>query len=75
MNLCAGLPAGIEGTVHALVKDYAFQGSPAMEVIAIPPGSPGQSQATDPGLLTQLPEVNTYAIVIIDAQNGFNELN
>jgi len=28
MNLCAGLPAGIKGTIHALVKDYTFQAPP-----------------------------------------------
>jgi len=80
MNLCAGLPAGIKGTIHTLVKDCAFQAPPTpttktVEAIAAPPGSPGQSQATNPRLLTQPPEVDAYAIVLVDTQNSFNKLN
>jgi len=78
-NLCAGLPAGIEGAVHALTRDYAYKGHPptteAAEETATPPGSPGQSQTSDAGMLTQPPEEDAYAIILVDARNGFNELN
>lgn len=46
-----------------------------MEETAIPPGSPGQSQTSDAGMLMQPPEEDTYAIVLVDVRNGFNKLN
>lgn len=78
-NLCAGLPAGIEGAVHALAKDYAHKGRPpimeASDKLATPPSSPGLTQASTPRLLTQPLDEDAYAIVLIDVRNGFNKLN
>ena len=77
VNLCAGLSACIEGAFHALNQRYH---SPP-ELLDPPQGEPeNPTQAPPPEdqeelLLTQEPPPATDVTVLVDARNGFNELN
>ena len=83
-NLCAGLSAGIEGAVHAVNEEWAAAHPP-------PPGTPAPpapDPAPDPGGESQEPpdsqptttlppeeQDNQHVVVLLDADNGFNNLD
>ena len=74
-NLCASLPAGIEGAVHAIERVWNWidpllpvQGPPT----PMPPPSTPSPATQEFG---QPDPVEEEAILMVDASNGFNELN
>jgi hypothetical protein len=80
LNLCASLPAGIEGAIHAL-----RQATEAPPILPKPPEQPAlvEPPGTDPmeGLLTQpqgqphgTQPADPSGALLEDAMNGFNEL-
>lgn len=74
LNLCAGLPVGIEGAVHAIRETWDSFESEEPTVETMPGGDKSAMADTDPegGVATaQEPK----AVVQIDARNGFNELS
>ena len=71
-NLCVGLQAGIEATVHAVEdKMQPDQGEPhpTMDSAPVPPPTPGKME---PDLAN--PDGPTRTL-LVDARNGFNELS
>jgi hypothetical protein len=86
LNLCAGLPAGIEGAIHGVRQATAAPPIPPVPPEPPDPPEPLEPPGADPmeGLYTQPldppaePDVPTPAdpsgALLVDARNGFNEL-
>lgn len=72
LNLCAGLPAGIEGAVHA-VRQVTTPVRSAGEV-PLPPAPPAE-EAPVPQTGESVESVIPTGTLLVDARNGFNELN
>jgi len=66
LNLCAGLPAGIEGAVHAMGDAWAE---------AELNGGRTQPKRTNVPQTDHPTEAAPYATLLVDARNGFNELS
>ena len=72
MNLCAGLPSGIEGAVHAV---RAVTNPEQIEGEApLPPEPPSQETEPPEGVDPFHNETPTGTL-LVDARNGFNELS
>jgi hypothetical protein len=86
LNLCAGLPAGIEGAIRAV-----RQATAAPPLPPLPPEPPDRPEPPEPpgadpmkGMLTQPPNppaephapspADPSGALLVDAMNGFNEL-
>ncbi len=86
LNLCAGLPAGNEGAIHAV-----RQATAAPPLPPLPPEPPNRPEPPEPpgadpmeGMLTQPPDppaepnaptpADPSGALLVDAMNGFNEL-
>ena len=70
LNLCAGLPAGIEGAVHAVRQTFCS------EATAPPAAMPTDLSPEPPDIILR-DEVETpppSGLLLVDAKNGFNEL-
>jgi hypothetical protein len=88
LQLCAGLPAGIEGAVHALQSEWEEAGddNPPPEPAPLIPANGDEPPAQDAGagenpmLLEEaepppdLADDDPAVALLIDATNGFNEL-
>ena len=75
-NLCAGLSAGIEGAFHALREAFEPPQTAAAPRNPTVPAEPPAPAADPPApLLTQELEEPCDATLLVDAKNGFNELN
>jgi len=90
LNLCAGLPAGIEGAVHAVEEAWRRSEPPK---VAPPPRAPapleepggigvaapgvdmdGASAPADAAETEAQEQAPGEAVLLVDARNGFNEL-
>jgi len=70
LNLCAGLPAGIEGAVHTMGDAWTkaeLQGghTPRKQV----------NQSAEDSALTEDTTLSPYTTLLVNARNGFNELS
>jgi hypothetical protein len=80
LNLCAGLPAGIEGAVHAVRQAWKAPLPPLppeLDPHAAPPAMARPADPTIQDFFTQPPEPpipDPGAALMVDAINGFNEL-
>jgi hypothetical protein len=77
LNLCAGLPAGIEGAVHAIRETWDANPPlpPPPQEVPRPPSPGGDERemlGTQPA--PEAPSPDPKAVLLIDARNGFNEL-
>ncbi len=70
-NLCAGLPAGIEGAVHALSHTTT---TPTASHSTNGDTSNGSSVAPEPQATADAID-DPLVTILVDAKNGFNELN
>ena len=71
LNLCAGLPAGIEGAVHA-VREHSNP-PPTGEEAPLPPPPPAEDDAP-PRPAEPMEDASPTGTLLVDARNGFNEL-
>jgi hypothetical protein len=84
LNLCAGLPAGIEGAVHAVRAAMANPSQPAAaaaaaaaaELLTQPSADPTMDVLPESSDDSDTPseEEDPAAALLVDATNGFNEL-
>jgi len=72
LNLCAGLPAGIEGAVHAMGDAWSAAEKRGGHVTR-KPADPAPTR--DKSLTTDVTAAEAYATLLVDARNGFNELS
>jgi len=69
LNLCAGLPVGIEGAIHAMGDTWAEAELNSSHTQ--PKRNSPTAMTTDPTNGADQP----YATLLVDARNGFNELS
>ena len=86
-NLCAGLPAGIEGAVHAISKateSYTEESTlddlpqDLTEALSSPIEEADDIQIMTQEVTVDMPQVDVskiHATLLVDARNGFNELS
>ena len=74
-NLCAGLPAGIEGAVHAVERVWSRIDPPLPERGPLTPPPPPPIQPPVTQEFGSPDPAEEEAALMVDASNGFNELS
>ena len=73
-NLCAGLPVGIEGAVHAMAAEWEEGALPHPDEPTTESMSPDSPSDDDDEDEDDADEGDVPLILLVDARNGFNEL-